>query len=255
MAPCFGLTERMFNQLKDKTMKKIMIAAMAMLLSTGAFAQSVIETVAQVGMLTVPAQQMSIDKDAKLAEGAMRARLKEAGLKVRNNEGWIAAVEQVFEQVSPSPISFFAKIETEGRKSNKMTVITICAVPTDLTQNQAVLSAALRAYLESFPQYIDRYQAQLDLEAQEGNLKKAEKAAEKATAAVASIDKDIAAMQAKIDAKRQEISKLQSEIADLEKKIEKAGGKKSEAQRKASDADQNVKAAQNEVDRYRQMAQ
>ena len=37
-----------------------MIAAMALLLSTGAFAQSVIETVAQVGMLTVPAQQMSI---------------------------------------------------------------------------------------------------------------------------------------------------------------------------------------------------
>lgn len=242
--------------------KKIMIAAMALMLSAGAYAQSVIETVATVGMMTVPALQISLDDDEKVVQEALRARLKEDGLKTRNNEGWIAAIEQVFEKVSPSPISLFTKVEAQGRKNNKMAVVTICAVPTDLTQNQAMLSAALRSYLESFPQYLERYKKQLELAEQEDNLKRAEKAEAKATAAVASIDKDIASLEAKIVSKRQEIEKLQAkikecqnDIADLEKKIEKAGGKKSEAERKAGEAGENVRAAQDEVDRTRQLAQ
>ena len=242
--------------------KKAMIAAMAVMLSVGAYAQSVIETVATVGMMTVPAVQISLDEDEKVVTEAMRTRLKDAGLKTRNNEGWLAAIEQVFEELSPSPISLFTKVETQGRKNNKLTVVTVCAVPTDLTQNQAVMNAALRSFLESFPQYVTRYKMQQNLVEQEENLKKVEKAAEKATAAVASIDKDIASLEAKIVAKRQEIEKLEAkieeckaDIADLEGKIEKAGGKKNEAERKANAAGADVKAAQSEVERVRMMAQ
>ena len=243
-------------------MKKAMIIAMALMLSAGAFAQSVIETVATVGMMTLPAQQISLDKDAKVVQDAMRARLREANLKVKNNEGWMAATEQVFAEVAQTPISFFAKVEEQGRKKNKITVVTICAIPTDLTQNQAVLTGALRSYLESFPRYIERFEAQQSMEQEQENLKKAEKAAASATAAVASIDKDITSLEGKIADKRQEIEKLKAkirdcekEIAELEKKIEKQGDKKVEAEKKVEAADENVKAAQGEVDRYRQMAQ
>ena len=242
--------------------KKAMIVAMAMFLSAGAFAQSVIETVATVGMMTLPAQQISLDKDVKLVQEAMRGRLKDAGLKVRNNEGWMAATEQVFAEVAQSPISFFAKVEEQGKKKNKVTVVTICAMPTDMTQNQAVLTGALRSFLEGFPQYIDRYQAQMNMAQEQDNLKKAEKAAASATAAVASIDKNIESLQGKIADKRKEIEKLKAkikeceqDIVELEKKIEKEGGKKSEAEKKADAAGENVKAVQGEVDRYRQMAQ
>ena len=239
-----------------------MIFAMALILSASSFAQSVIETVATVGMLTVPALQISIDRDSKLVEDAMKNRLKEAGLKTRNNEGYLAAIEQVFEEVSMSPISLFTKVETQGRKNNKMTVVTVCAVPTDLTQNQAVLGAALRSFVESFPQYIDRYQSQLELAARQETLKKAEKMVTSATSAVESIDKDIFSLQAKIADKRKDIEKYQqkikdceADIAELERKIEKAGGKKTEAQRKVDEANEGVRAAQEEVERTRQLAQ
>lgn len=235
--------------------KKAMILAMGLMLTVGAFAQGVIETVATVGTMTVPAMSMNIDTDAKLAQEAMRNRLKEAGLKTKNNEGYLAAIEQVFAEVSATPISFFAKVEEQGRRKNKVTVVTVCAIPTDLTQNQAVLMSALRSFLEGFPQYIERYQAQQNMEQEQGNLRKAEKAAASAASAVANIDQNIASMQSKIERLRAKIKECEDEIADLERKISREQNRRNEAQQRADEADNNVRATQNEVERYRQMAQ
>ena len=235
--------------------KKAMILAMGLMLTVGTFAQSVIETVATVGTMTVPAMSMNIDTDAKLAQEAMRNRLKEAGLKTKNNEGYIAAIEQVFAEVSATPISFFAKVEEQGRRKNKVTVVTVCAIPTDLTQSQAVLMSALRSFLEGFPQYIERYQAQQSMEQEQGNLRKAEKAAASAASAVANIDQNIASMQSKIERLRAKIKDCEDEIADLERKIAREQNRRNEAQQRADDADNNVRATQDEVERYRQMAQ
>lgn len=242
--------------------KKVMIVAMSLIMSIGAMAQSVTETVVTVGTLTVPAVTITMEQEVDLVQNAMRARLKEAGLKTTKSEGYVAALEQVFAEISASPISFFTKVEEQGRRNNKVTVVTVCAVPTDLTQNQSVLTAAVRSFLEKFPQYVDRFQSQKNLEQAMEVLKKAEKAAASAVSDVNSIDKGITQMQGKITDKRNEIERLrakiqecETEIAELEKKIEKERGKRSDAQRKVDEANAAVSAAQAEVDRYRQMAQ
>ena len=51
------------------------------------------------------------------------------------------------------------------------------------------------------------------------------------------------------------IAECEKEIADLEKSIEKNSGKKAEAEKKAEEANQNVKAAEGEVEKYRQMSE
>ena len=235
---------------------------MALMLSAGVFAQTVNETVATVGSMTVPAVSIGLDNEVKQVQEAMRMRLKEAGLKTKNIDGYTAALEQVFAEVSSSTINFYVKVEEQGRKKNRQTVITVCAIPTDLTQNQAMLIASMRSFLEGFPAYINRYVAAQNMAQEQENLKKAEKAANSATAAVTTIEKSIASMQSKIVDKQKEIEKLrekisecESDIADLQKKIEREGSKKADAEKKASEANENVRAIEREVERYRQMTE
>jgi len=242
--------------------KKVMIATMAMMLSIGAFAQNVNETVATVGTMSVPAVTISLDNDVKLVQDAMAARMKEAGLKIKKIDGYNAALEQVFAEVSSSVINFYYKVEEKGRRNNRYTMVTVCAIPTDLTQNQSLLVSSMRSFLEGFPAYITRYVAAQNMAQEQANLKKAEKAAASASSTVASIDKKIASMQNKIVSKQKEIEKLKGKIADcekeikdLQKKIEQEGNKKSNAEKKVSEANENVRAVESEVERYRQMSE
>ncbi len=242
--------------------KKIMIAAMAMMLSVGAFAQNVNETIATVGTMSVPAVTISLDNDVKLVQNAMTTRMKDAGLKLQKIDGYNAALDQVFAEVSSSTINFYYKVEEQGRRNNRYTVLTICAIPNDLTQNQAMLVSSMRSFLEGFPAYMNRYIAAQNMAKEQDNLKKAEKAAASATSSVVAIDKKIASMQDKIVSKQKEIEKLKGKIADcekeikdLQKKIEQEGNKKSDAEKKVNEANENVKAVENEVERYRQLSE
>lgn len=242
--------------------KKIVLAAVCVAMSMGVMAQSVQETVVTVGALTVPAYTMTIEKDAKLVEGAVKARLADAKLKTKNSEGYIAALEQVVPELATVPVSLYAKVTEQGKKKNKVTVITLCATSTDLTIDQNTLKDNVRTYLGGFAQYVDRYEASQNMAEQQERLKKAEKEAAAAAAAVTNLDKSIASSQKKIEDKRKDIEKLhakikdtEKEIADLEKSIEKDRSRKTDAEKRVEEADSNVRAVQAEVDRYRGMAE
>ena len=242
--------------------KKVMIAAVALVMSAGLMAQSVQETVVNVGAMTVPAFSITLEKDVKLVDGAMKARLKEANLKTKNSEGYVAVLEQVFEELATVPVSLYTKVEEQGKKKNKVAVVTVCATSTDLTIDQNTLKDNLRAFLTAFPKYVDRYEAKLNMEEQQEQLKKAQKVAASAASAVTSIEKSIASSENKIADKQKEIEKLkgkikdcEKEISDLEKSIEKDKSKKADAEKRAAEAEEAVKAVEQEVERFRQMAQ
>lgn len=242
--------------------KKLVVAAVALSMSLGLMAQSVQETVVTVGALTVPAYTMTLEKDAKLVEGAVKARLSDANLKTKNSEGYIAALEQVVPELATVPVSLYAKVSEEGKKKNKVTVITLCATSTDLTIDQNTLKDNVRTYLGGFAQYVNRYEAMQNMAAQQEELKKAQKTVSAAESAVSGLEKNIASSQKKIADKRSEIEKLQGkikdcekDISDLEKSIEKDQSKKADAEKRVEEAKKAARAVEAEVERYRSMTE
>lgn len=243
-------------------MKKGIIFVAAALVALSLDAQSVQETTVNIGILTAPAYTVTLEKDAKVVQDAMNQRLKDMKLKTKKAEGYIAALEQVCPEISTAPLSLYTKVEEQGKKKDKVAVVTVCAISNDLTIDQNALRNSVRQFTESMVQYMNRYEAMQKMEAEQENLKKAEKAAAAAASTVSGLEKDIASAQKKIEDKKAEIEKLKGKISDLqgdikslESEIEKNTGKKSDAEKKSAEAQQNVKAVEQEVERWRQQAQ
>lgn len=242
--------------------KKVIVLALAAFIGTSLMAQTVQETTTMVGEKTVTAYTVSLQKDVKMVQEAMNQRLKDAKLKTKKSEGFIAALDQVFTEISQNSLSLYTKVEEQGKRKDKVTVVTVCAISNDLTISQSAINGNVRNFVQNFVQYINKYEAGQQMEAEQANLKKAEKAAGKAAAAVTDLENDITKAQKKIEDRRKDIEKYQQkiadcekEIADLQKSIEKNSGKKAEAEKKAEEANQNVKAAESEVEKYRQLSE
>ena len=242
--------------------KKVIVLALAAFIGTSLMAQTVQETTTMVGEKTVTAYTVSLQKDVKMVQEAMNQRLKDAKLKTKKSEGFIAALDQVFTDISQNSLSLYTKVEEQGKRKDKVTVVTVCAISNDLTISQSAINSNVRNFVQNFVQYVNKYEASQQMEAEQANLKKAEKAAGKAAAAVTDLENDITKAQKKIEDRRKDIEKYQQkiadcekEIADLQKSIEKNSGKKAEAERKAEEANQNVKAAESEVEKYRQLSE
>lgn len=245
-------------------MKKAFTFVVAALMTLGLAAQSVTETTLQVGGLTVPAATVTLQKDPKMVQDAMIQYLKDSKLKPqKDDQGYYMCANAFIEEIAIGDINFYTLVTAQGKKKNRESVVSVCALSSNLAMNDptAMRAGAMR-WLAGFASYVDRYEASLNMKAEQGNLKKAEKEAAKAAAGVAAIDKKTAKNNDKIASLQKEIKKHNDKIKDCEKEIknlqaenEKLQGKRSDAEKKVEAANQNVNNVQGEVDRYRQMAE
>ena len=171
-------------------------------------------------------------------------------------------MEQKIPAIASELVSLYTKVEEQGRKKERVAVVTVCVISTDQTGKQTDAQQNARQWLSEFPTYLAKYEAGLNLQEQQGLLKKAEKAASAASSAVVSIEKSIAADQKKMAGRQEEIKRMQTkikeyeeEIKSLQANIEKNTAKKAEAEAKASEANEGVKAVQAEVEKYRPLAE
>ena len=242
--------------------KRILLAAIAVLSLAPIMAQSINETNVQIGDFTVPAYTVSVNKDADLVEKALKERLKDAKLKTTKTQGFMAVLNQVSTELAATPINFYTKIEEQGRRSNKTVVLTFCATPVDLSMDQNMLNNNVQRFLINFVNYIDRYEAAENIASEEKNLKKALKVQESAAAVLADLQKSISKSQEKIDSKQQEIDKYKEKIAELTKDlkalqndIQKDNAKKAEAEKKLNEANAAVKAVETTIQKHRAILQ
>ena len=242
-------------------MKKTFLFFLAALLFVSVNAQNVTETTAQYKDYTIPAFSVSVKQEKDLVADAVQQRLKDAGLKTGKSSGHITAENQTFTEIFSQPIDFYAKIEEEGRKSNRVTIITFFAKSPNLSISQNELNVNVRRFAENFPNFVDRYEASQRVNAESKNLEKAQKAQSKAASSLASIEKNITSDQEKIAKKEAEIAKLQKKIEELQNdinnlnaNIEKNNSKKNDAQDKLNQANKDVQNVEGELNRYRQQA-
>ena len=245
-------------------MKKALTLAVAAFMALSLAAQSVTESTMPVGGLTVPAASVSIQKDAKMVQDAMIQYLKDAKLKPQKDEqGYYVCTNAFIEEIAISDINFYTYVQSQGSKKNPEALVTVSALSSNLALNDpTTMRENAKRWLAGFVSYVDRFEANLNMQAEQSNLKKAEKEAAKAAAGVAAIDKKIAKNQKKIADKEKEIKKLQQKIKDCENDIKKLNadidkiqGKRGDAEKKVEAANQNVEQVQGEVDRYRQMSE
>ena len=240
-------------------MKKIVLLPALLLAFVVANGQTAVSKSVQVGTVTVPGFELTIQKDAKLVQNAMDNRLKEADLKTKKSEGFVAALDQLFAEIATVPINLYTLVEKDGKDKS---VVTVCVIPTDLTVDREVMQGNLRSFLEGFAQYVTRFEAKKNMESEQSNLKKATKVAASAVAAVEKIDKSIQKDKEKIAEKKQEIEKYnqkikecQEDIRKLEANIAKSQEKKAGAQKDVEKANSDVQSVQGEVEKYRAISE
>lgn len=240
-------------------MKKLILMSAMLMAFAIVNAQKVTSTNVKMGGINIPGFTVTIEKNIDLVEDAMEQRLKDAGLKMKKNNGFLTAIDQLFAEINSSPVNFYTKIEKDGRSK---TNVTVCAIATDLMEGSEKLQDNLRSFLEDFVLYVNKLEARNHMETQQGNLKKATKAAASAVSAVDKLDKGIEKNKEKIADKRKEIAKYMEKIKEceedikkLEAEINKNQGKRADAQKDVEKANEKVKNVQGEVDRYRSLSE
>lgn len=240
-------------------MKKLLLLPAMLMAFSMVMAQNIETKSVQVGTVTAPGFSVTIQKKADLVQDAMNKRLKDAGLKTKKSEGFIAALDQLFAEIATDPVNLYTKVEKDSKNS---ATVTVCVIPTDLTADREAMMANVRRFTEDFVQYVNRFEAQNNMEAEKDNLKKAEKGQAKAVAAVEKLDKNIQKNKEKIADKKKDIEKYnqkikeaQEDIKKLESEIAKDEQKKAGAQKDVEKANDNVRNVQGEVEKYRQQAE
>ncbi|MBQ9473945.1 MAG: hypothetical protein IJU81_06010 [Bacteroidales bacterium] len=256
-------------------MKRFATLAVALFFAFALSAQTIQDVKAIYSGMEMPACRISLQSDKATVSDVLAQRLNEAMLQTTSSEGYTVAFNQSFAAIYDMPVDFFAKVEEQGKKSNKVVVLTVFARCGDHNANQEVINANVRSFVGSFPDYVARYEAKQNMAKEQQNLAKAQKQQAKAAAAAASVDKDIAKQQAKIDkqdqaiAKQQEkIEKQQAKLSQMKDKAEqmqrkreqlansldKTQARKTEADEKLRSADEKVRASEAEVDNFRRQA-
>ena len=240
-------------------MKKLLLLPAMLMAFATVMAQSIETKSVQVGPVTAPGFSVTIQKKADLVQNAMDKRLKEAGLKTKKSEGFVAALEQLFAEITPNPINLYTKVEKESKNA---ATVTVCVIPTDLTADRESMQANVRRFVENFVQYVDKYEAQLNMATEQSNLKKAQKVHASALSTVEKHDKSIQKNKEKIAEKKKDIEKYnqkikecQDDIKKLEEENKKLEGKKTEAMKDVDKTKENVKNVEGEVEKYRQMSE
>ena len=240
-------------------MKKMLLISVVMVLFFGAKAQTVEATSVQVGPITMPAYTVKIEKEERLVQNAMNQRLKEADLKTKKTDGYVACEDQLFAEIATVPINLYTKVERDSKRS---CIVTVCAIPTNLTTERETILANTQLFLINFINYVNRFEARGMMEDEQDNLKKAQKKLESAEAAVAKIEKSIKSDQESIADKQKDIEKYKEKIANcqadikkIEESIAKSEKKKAEAAKEVEKARANVDAVLKEVEKYRNLSE
>ncbi len=239
-------------------MKKVITIIALALFMGSATAQDIDEKNIKIGDITLAGYELTLDKEARLTQDALLARLKEADLKAKKDGDNIVVRDQLFAEVSADPITLYAVVKKDGKER---CTVALCATPTDPAIDAKKVKDGVRRFLQNFPPYVTRYEAARNAENEEAVLKKALKKQAAAVAAVEKIEKSIKNDQDKIIDKKKDIEKYQEkikecqkDIKDLEANIAKSQDKKAEAQKEVEAENKNVKTVEGQVEFFRSMA-
>ncbi len=242
--------------------KKFLILTASFLMTLGLCAQNIQDTTVNIGAQTVPGFFATVSQDTKTVQDVLKQKFKAAKLKSSNSEGYTAVLGQTIPEIATVPVNLYVKIGDMGRRSDKVTTITICAMPMNIADKVPDIKNYVRRYLEDIIKQATRQEAAVALATAESTLKKAQKNHDSAVSDLTKLNKSLQKDQDKIAANQKEIDKLQSKVnnleennASLKKSIEKNNEQKAKLEKDIEQTNQTLQNAQSEVEKYRSLAQ
>lgn len=240
--------------------KKIILLALSIFMASQLGAQEIQDTNIHIGTQTIPGYIVTLPQDVKTVQNVVNQKLKDAKLKTTKSEGYTASLQQVVNEIATFPINLYVKVDEQGRRSEKVTVLMLCAAPMNIADR--ISETYVRRYVETLVKDVARQEATEMLAQEEKNLKKAQKDYKSANSDLEKMNKNIASDQEKIASNQKEMEKLQSKIADLEarnKKLEdnvnKNTEKKGELEKKATELQTTMQETEKKVETYKMRLQ
>lgn len=238
--------------------RRIVLTVLSIMFMANLHAQEIKDTVVNVGAQSAPGYIATLSQEMNTVRDVMKKRMKDAGLKTTNSEGYTACLGQIVNDIATVPINLYVKVEEQGRKSDKTTVVTICAMPMNIADKVDNMNTFVRRYLENLIRDAEHQEALDQLNEEEKNLKKAEKEYNKAVSELESTNKSIKSSQDKIVSNKKNIEKLNDKIKEyeednkkLESAIEKDNDRKSDAEKRVSETQGNLKEIEAKVNQMR----
>ena len=140
-------------------------------------------------------------------------------------KGFTNYVNQVFSPISAYPISIYYKVATEGKKNNKVTMLSVVVldggentVPPELL---TTLEPKIYEFLNSFPITLSDYENNLKLKEAQNLLEKQKKDYDKLKKDKAALEKDLNAKESELSGKEKEIQNTEHEIIKIENLLRK----------------------------------
>ncbi len=236
--------------------KKLILLTLSFLMLAGLQAQNIQDSVIKIGVQAANGFVATVPQDVKVVQNTLNQKLNDAKLKTTKSEGYIACLEQVVPEIATVPINLYVKIDEQGRRSEKVTVITICAMPMNVSDH--ISESYVRRYLEEIIKQAGREEALEMLAQEEKNLKKAQKDYKSANSDLEKMDKNINSDQNKIASNQKDIEKMQSKINDLEEKnkklesnVTKNNEKKAELEKRTSELQSTIQELEKKIETYR----
>ena len=238
--------------------KKTFFFTVAFLVVATISAQTIQETTLKIGVQNVPGFVAQVPQDIKTVQEAVKQKLKASKVRTTTSQGYTAVLGQTIPEIADVPLNMYLKVEEQGKRDNKVTTITICAMTMNIADIVTGLHGKINSYLEDIVNQCNRIEASAMLSNEQKNLKKAQDSHEDATDKLEKLRKSTLKNQERLTANQNEISKLKARIkdledenADLQKAIDKAIEAEPQLQQNIDDAAKAVQQSQEKVDQHR----
>lgn len=209
-------------------MKRLVLLAFAVALTTAAFAQTAKESMIKMGKQQLSGYLIDIPgADVKTVDAAFRDKLeKQYNLKASSESGFRAYLNQPFKPFGSENYDMYFTVTEHGKKKNKVSQLEliVCSgnMNTITSQNNPATADYVKVFLRDFVSYVQEYVAKQNIKAMESQLAKLNKELKGLEKNKNKINKQIEKLNKDLDKNAKAISDKEKEIQELKDTLDKA---------------------------------
>ena len=153
---------------------------------------------------------------SKTVSDALTQKLKEASLKTKSSKGYTIAEGAKFLDISPENLDYYFKVESKDKTASILYLGFSKGYTNFVTpESDAKVWTSGKEFLNNFITYMEKYQLELDIAAQDKIVKDAEKAYEKAIKEGEDLAKKVAENAKDQETKKAELQKHKETLEQL----------------------------------------
>ena len=213
-------------------MKRLVLLAFVVALTTTAFAQTAKETMVKMGKQQLAGYIIDIPgADVKTVDAAFRDKLeKQYNLKASSESGFHAYLNQPFAPFGSANYDLYYTVTETGKKGAKTALLSFIVSSGNLnaitSENNPETATAVKAFLNDLGSYIQEYSLQQQANTLQEKLdklnkeqKSLEKDQDKINKQIEKLQKDSAEIDKKHKANEEEIRKIESDLKAVKNRM------------------------------------